>query len=220
MRILLIEDQAIFREILRNLCSRELGHEVVGEAPDGQTALELVRALSPELVLLDLQLPIADGFSVIANLRARGPHPKILVLSSHCDDFTVLRIEQFGIEGFVDKNTSTAAGLGAALAAVEAGGRYFSPTFQSVRAARRRDTESFDKLLSAREQGVLALIGELRSDAEIGRKLGIRERTVETHRFNIMRKLGIESRLALERYAREHGFTQSVVKPPPGSGLR
>lgn len=220
MRILIVEDQAIFREILRNLCARDLGQEVLGEASDGEKALELSRALAPDLVLLDLELPVRDGFSVIAALRTHKPSPRILVLSSHCDDFTVLRIEQYGVDGFVDKNTSTAAGLGEAFAAIERGGRYFSPTFQRVRAARRRDSGSFDKLLSEREQGVLALIGELRDDAEIGRILGIRERTVETHRFNIMRKLGLDSRLSLERFARDHGFTRSAVKGRPGSGLR
>ncbi|HEY3757230.1 MAG TPA: response regulator transcription factor [Opitutaceae bacterium] len=220
MRIVIVEDQAIFREMLRNMCVTKFGHEVLGEAPDGREAVRLADELSPELMLLDLELPVMDGFAVIVELKAKAGCPKLLVFSSYCDEFTVLRLEQLGVEGFVDKNTSTASALESAFAAIERGGRFFSATFQQVRTARRANSASFDKLLSEREQRVLALIGELLSDEKIGARLGISDRTAETHRFNIMRKLGINTRLDLERYARDHGFTQSVVKPPPGSGLR
>ena len=197
----------MFREVLRKVCVDELGHEVAGEAADGASAVDLVARAAPELVLLDLHLPMLDGFGVVEAVRLRSPHVKILVLSSHCDEYTVFRSERARVQGFVDKNTNSVAMLKEAIGAVASGKVWFSDAFQKAKANRHRDPNSFDKLLTGRERDVLALVGVPLSDTEIAARLGIAEETVEKHRFNILRKLGLTGTMELVRYARQHGFT-------------
>ena len=125
----------MFREVLRKVCVQELRHEVVGEAGDGRRAVALVLGTSPDLVLLDLHLPNLDGFGVVEALRQAAPHVRILVLSSHCDDYTVFRAEHAHIQGFVDKNTSAVATLKRAITEVCAGRVYFSEALKRIKAA-------------------------------------------------------------------------------------
>lgn len=207
MRIVIVEDHLMFREVLRKLCVEELKHEVVAEAEDGARAVALVTKTKPDLVLLDLHLPNLDGFGVVEAIRKVHKEVRVLVLSSHCDEYTVFQAERVRVQGFVDKNTNSVATLKTAIAEIANGRVWFSPAFQRVKAARHRDPQSFDKLLTHRERAVLALIGEPLSDPEIARRLEISVETVEKHRFNVLKKLGLESRAELTRYAREHGFT-------------
>lgn len=205
----------MFREVLRRVCARDLHHEVVGEAADGTSALELVARTSPDLLLLDLHLPDLDGFGVIESLRQAAPKVRILVLSSHCDEYTVFRVEKARVQGFVDKNTNTVAILKAAITAAGQGKTFFSESFLRIKTARHNNPHSFDKLLTARERAVLSLIGEPQSDREIAVHLGISAETVEKHRFNLLGKLALQTTTELARYAREHGFT--LVVPRAGT---
>lgn len=209
----------MFREVLRKVCTQELQHEVVGEAADGRSAVLLALETKPDLVLLDLHLPNLDGFAVVEALQLVMPKVRILVLSSHCDDYAVFRAEKARMHGFVDKNTNTVAILKQAIAAVGAGGRFFSEEFLRVKAARHRDSHSFDKLLTDRERTVLALIGEPLTDREIAARLGLSEETVEKHRFNIQHKLDLHGMPALVRYAQDHGFTLSGPRRGDGASL-
>ncbi len=202
----------MFREVLRKVCKHDLGHEIVGEAADGRRAVELVLATTPDLVLLDLHLPNLDGFGVVEAIRRVAPRIRILVLSSHCDNYTVFRAEKAHVQGFVDKNTNTVAILKNAITAVHEGRAYFSEAFQRVKATRHRDPHSFDKLLTEREQAVLALIGEPRTDREIAETLDISNETVAKHRFNILHKLGLQNTTELARYAQDHGFTLTASR--------
>ena len=127
VRIVIVEDHAMFREVLRKVCARDLRHEVVGEASDGQGAVQLVRDSAPDMVLLDLHLPKLDGFGVAEAIRQASPNIKILILSSHCDDYTVFRAEKTRVNGFVDKNTNTVAILKEAITAVGNGLHLFFP---------------------------------------------------------------------------------------------
>jgi DNA-binding NarL/FixJ family response regulator len=197
----------MFREVLRKLCVTELRHRVVGEADDGQAAVKIVRDTQPDLVLLDLHLPGLDGFGVIAAIHQDSPETKVLVLSSHCDEYTVYNSERARVEGFVDKNTNSLTALKVAIAAIAKGGVWFSEPFLRLKAARRHDPKSFDKLLTKREGAVIALVGQSLTDEEIGRRLGISWQTVEKHRFNLLKKLELKSTAELARYAQEHGFT-------------
>lgn len=210
VRIVIVEDHLMFREVLRKVCSEDLGHEVVGEADDGRRAVDLVAQAHPDLVLLDLHLPNLDGFGVVEAIRKVAPEIRILVLSSHCDEYTVFRAEKARVQGFVDKNTNSVAGLKDAITAVTEGRVSFSPAFQRVKAARLKDPQSFDKLLTDRERTVLSLVGEPLTDEEISARLAISQETVEKHRFNLLRKLSLKTTLELVRYAREHGFTLSA----------
>jgi DNA-binding NarL/FixJ family response regulator len=212
VRIVIVEDHVMFREVLRKVCVQELRHEVVGEAGDGRRAVALVLEQSPDLVLLDLHLPNLDGFGVVEALRQAAPQVRILVLSSHCDDYTVFRAEHARIQGFVDKNTSAVAALKSAITAVSEGRMYFSEAFNRIKAARHGDPFSFDKLLTDRERAVLALIGEPLTDREVARRLGIAMETAEKHRFNLLRKLGLQTTAELVRYAADHGFTLTAPR--------
>lgn len=200
----------MFREVLRKICETDLEHTVVGEAEDGRRAVEIVKQTKPDMVLLDLHLPNLDGFGVIEEIRKIFPDLIILVLSSHCDDYTVYRAERAGVQGFVDKNTNSVAALKQAVAQVTHGKTSFSDAFKRIRAKRHADPHSFDKVLGNREREVLSLVGQSLRDSEIAEKLGISEQTVSTHRLNIIRKLGLENTTELVRYAREHGFTLSA----------
>lgn len=197
----------MFREVLRKVCAQELGHVVAGEAADGRSAVEVVVQTKPDLVLLDLHLPNLDGFGVVEAIRRVAPRIRILVLSSHCDEYSVFRSEKARVQGFVDKNTSAVAALKSAIAAVSDGGVYFSETFKRLKTKRHENPKSFDKLLTDRERAVLALVGEPLTDSEIARVLKISEATVEKHRFNLRHKLGLPTTPELIRYARDHGFT-------------
>lgn len=202
----------MFREVLRKICEHDLRLPVVGEAPDGRKAVEVVAATKPDLVLLDLHLPHLDGFEVLAQIRKAVPEVAVLVLSSHCDDYTVFRAEQAGVQGFVDKNTNSIEGLKAAIASVSQGKPTFSEAFRRIRAERKADPNAFDKVLGNRERTVLALVGQSLKDSEIATRLGISEQTVSTHRLNIIHKLGLANTTELVRYAREHGFTLEAPK--------
>jgi two-component system, NarL family, response regulator NreC len=206
VRIAIAEDYRMMRDLLRTVCTGEFGYEVVAEADTGPRAVEEVRRTKPDLLLLDLHLPGFDGFTVIERVRAEANAPRILVISSYCDDYTVSRIDAAAITGFIDKNGSTVAVLREALAAVAGNGTYFSATVRNLVERHRTNADAFDARLSARERTVLLMIGRLLTDQEIAVHLNISGATVEKHRFNIYRKLGLKSRAELMRYARDHGF--------------
>ena len=205
----------MFREVLRKVCSVDLKLQVAAEVGDGLEAVAAVERVQPDLVLLDLHLPNLDGFGVIDEIRKSSPGIKVLVLSSHCDEYTVFCSERARVQGFVDKNTNSVESLKAAITAVADGKVWFSPAFQQIKAARRRDPKSFDKLLTDRERDVLALIGTPLTDEEISQRLVISNETVEKHRFNILKKLELKTTTELARYARDHGFT---LRSAPGAG--
>lgn len=216
VRIVIVEDHAMFREVLRKVCVRDLRHEVVGEAADGQGAVQLVLETKPDMVLLDLHLPKLDGFGVVDAIRQAAPTMRILVLSSHCDDYTVFRAEKGRVNGFVDKNTNTVAILKKAITQVGNGVVFFSPEFLRIKAERHVNPLAFDKLLTDRERTILTLIGEPYQDWEIAMQLQLTEGTVEKHRFNILKKLDLKTTVELVRYARDHGFT--LAAPRRGDG--
>ena len=219
VRIVIVEDHQMFREVLRKVCTQELRHKVVGEAADGRSAVQLVLQTTPDLVLLDLHLPNLDGFGVVEALQQAAPGIRILVLSSHCDDYTVYRAERAHLQGFVDKNTNTVAILKKAITAVSQGRTYFSTEFLRLKETRHGNPHSFDKLLTDRERGVLALIGEPFDNREIATRLGLSVETVEKHRFNIIHKLGLKNAAGLVRYAQDQGFTLAALRRDDGAPL-
>ena len=218
MRTVIVEDHHFTRDLMEKVCSQEFGCALVGEAADGAQAIEVILHLNPDLVLLDMHLPLISGFSVIETVRRAGLNPRILLLSAYCDDYAVYRVERIRVDGFVDKRTGTLGELTLAMAAVMAGRTYFSPGFLEMKARRRRDPHGFEILLTDREQTVLAMIGDLHPDLEIARRLRVSTETLEKHRCNLRRKLGLGGGSDLARYAREHGFTEGVVLPSAWAG--
>ena len=209
MKLVIVEDQTIVREAIRVECVQNFGHEVVGEAESGTVAVDLIVRLRPDAVILDLGLPGMDGFAVATLVRHALPDVRILVLSGLIDDYTVYRIEKVGIHGFVDKNAGTLASLHEALTAIAEGKTWFSPSFQAARIARQKNPRSFEKLLSETECHILCLIGQGLADDEIGQRLGISPTTAQTHRSNILQKLGINGTPKLVAFAIKHGFTRT-----------
>jgi two-component system response regulator NreC len=211
MRVLIVEDHTLVSDALKEVCTSTLGHEVVGATFDARTAIQMALDFRPDLVLLDVELPQLDGFAIAKAMRLVDPTTRILVISSHCDSFTVFRAERTHVNGFVDKNTNTIETLAVAIDNIVRGRVYFSEKFLEVKAARHDDANSFDKVLSDRELEVLCLVGRPMSDPEIAELLGITPATVEKHRNNICAKLGLNSRIETVRYAHAHGF--NLVRP-------
>jgi DNA-binding NarL/FixJ family response regulator len=207
MKIAIVEDERLFRNILRKACASDLGCEVVGEAGTGREALEVVRECVPDLLIIDLHLPDMDGIEVLKTLRRTRALLKALVITSHFNAFTLSRVERAGVQGFIDKSTNTVSELGAAIAAIASGSTFFSQAFMEARRALKGDPVAFDKVLTDREQMILGLVGVPLSDAEIAGQLTLSPETVEKHRFNIMRKLGLHTRAETARFARRCGLT-------------
>ncbi len=217
MKIAIVEDERLFREVLRSVCISELGHQVVGEAGTGRDALSVIASTLPDLVILDIHLPDMDGFEVLRIVRRRRALIKALVISSYFNEYTLCRTERAGVQGFIDKSTNTVDELGRAIRAIDAGKTFFPRQFTEARREHGRNPVAFDKVLTDREQTVLSLVGEPLSDAEIAIDLGLSPETVEKHRFNIMRKLGLRSRAESARFARRCGLTKPPlsVRPSP-----
>jgi len=214
VKIAIIEDERLLRDVLRRTCARDLGHEVVCEAGTGSEALAAVPEAIPDLLVLDIHLPDMDGLEVLRQLRRTRALLKALLISSYFDEFLLLRIDQAAVQGFIDKSTNTAAELGLAIRAIERGSTYFPGAFREAKRAHNRNPFAFDKILTDREQTVLSLVGEPLSDAEIAAQLELSPETIEKHRFNIMRKLGLRSRAESARFARRCGLTRPAGRRP------
>jgi DNA-binding NarL/FixJ family response regulator len=220
MKIAIVEDERLFRDVLRKACTAVLGHEVVGEAGTGREALVVVPAALPDLLILDIHLPDMDGLDVLRSLRRKRALIRTLVISSYFDEYTLCRVERAAVQGFIDKSTNTVAELSNAITAIADGSTYFPVPFTEARRAHSRNPFAFDKVLTDREQTILSLVGEPLSDAEIAAQLSLSPETVEKHRFNIMRKLGLHTRAESARFARRCGLTRSPAarRPLPATG--
>lgn len=208
MRIVIAEDEQMFREVLHKVCAEQFGHEIVGEAGSGDEAIRIVAATRPDLLLLDLDLPEVDGFAVVEAVKRLSRSTRVVAVTSSRATYTLFRIERSGFDGYIDKGANSLVELRQAVAAAAEGRCYHSPTFVTVKQARLRDPKAFDKVLSNREQEVLSLIGWSMNDREIGERLGICAKTVETFRHRILQKLDVRGTPKLIRFAIETGFTQ------------
>jgi DNA-binding NarL/FixJ family response regulator len=208
MKILVIEDQAMIRDVMVRLCREHFRCEKIAEAADGRSGLTLCRQLQPDIVLLDLDLPDGDGLDLIGDLQRAAATTKIVVITSHGDEFAIHRSLEANVAGFVDKCSQPIDAVCDAIAEVAAGRTFFSPVVGRAKARLRTDPEAFTKLLSAREQEVLRLLGEgLRND-KVAERLKLSPKTILSYRRNIMAKLGLHSTPELIRYAFKKGFTR------------
>jgi two-component system response regulator NreC len=208
MKIVLVEDQAMFRGLLEKICRQHFHLSVVGEAEDAATGLELCRRYQPDLVLLDLNLPDRDGVSLVEDLLAVAPGLRILALSSECDDYTLYRLLNSGIHGYVDKNRQSVEVLKVAINEVMNGRVFFAAVVQQVRLRLRMEPGAFPKLLSPREQEILSVLGGGLNDEDAAEELRLSRHTVGCHRRNIMSKLGLHRTPDLIRYAVDKGFSK------------
>jgi DNA-binding NarL/FixJ family response regulator len=208
MKIAIIEDQTMFRGLLLDAFEAAFKPTMLLQASDGATALKIIDEHRPELILLDLELPDTDGLDLLPKLRELVPSSKIIALSCHTDEVTVHRVIRSQIDGFVDKNGQPMGILKEAVATVLDGRRYYSPVIKEVWHRLRDEPAAFNKLLSPREQEILALIGHGYTNTEIAEQVGLKAITVQTHRCNIMARLGLHTTSHLMRYANEKGFTR------------
>lgn len=209
-RIVLAYRHTLLRQALRSLLLSQEGVDVVAEVGDGKQALEIAEKLSPDIVLMDLALPILDGIEATRLIRRRCPNVKVILLTIGASDEDVVRALQAGVSGCLIKDAD-AAELQLAVAAVKHGASYLSPAISErvvQNFIRRGDGESrFESNpLSVREREVLQHIADGLSNQEIAQKLFLSVKTVEAHKAHIMRKLNIRGRTELIKYAIRKGL--------------
>jgi len=209
IRVLQVDDHAVVREGLRNFLALQDGLEIVGEASDGNEAIEQAQRLEPDVILMDLVMPGLDGIGAMRQLRVRSPTSRVIVLTSFLEDERVLPAIQAGAAGYLLKNVEPAE-LARAIRAAHAGEAIIDPTAAArlVHAiaddARPRVQEP--ERLTRRERDVLELIARGRSNKRIALELGISEKTVKTHVGHLLAKLGVSDRTQAAVMAVEEGL--------------
>jgi len=224
IRILVVDDHAVVREGLRAFLALQQGFEIVGEAADGDEALERAAELDPDVILMDLVMPGRDGVSAMRELHARrrdaggrgsqGGRARVIVLTSFLDDDRLLPALEAGAAGYLLKNSQPAE-LARAIRAAHAGEAIIDPTAAArlVRALsdqddRRRAGAGVLEELTGREREVLALIAGGRSNKRIALELGISEKTVKAHVGHVLAKLGVTDRTQAAVLAVQEGLVQ------------
>lgn len=211
IRVLLVDDHTLMRDGLRRLLSESPDVEVVGECADGSAAVELARKLQPTLVVMDVGMPELNGVEATRRIRGACADVKVLGLSTHADKRYVQHMLEAGANGYVLK-ISAYEELLRAVRAVSAGRVYISPEIaagvvdRSVHGATSTDASAFSEL-GSREREVLQLVAEGKTSAETARQMNISVKTVETHRRNIVQKLGLHGTAELTKYAIREGLT-------------
>ena len=210
-RILLVDDHVVVRQGIKALFSDEPDLEIVGEADDGRAALQSVSELEPDVVLMDISMPGLNGIEATRQIRQNNPEVKVVVLSMHSNEEYVFQVLRAGASGYVLKQSDSSEVLTAIRAAL-AGGSFLSPPISRtviddyVRRAEARGGDDDLELLTSREREVLQLLAEGLSNREIAEQLSISIKTVETHRSNMMNKLGVGSKTELVKYALRKGW--------------
>jgi DNA-binding NarL/FixJ family response regulator len=203
IRVLLVDDHELFRSSLRARLEREDGIATVGEAGTAEQAALLTRALRPDVVLLDLLLPLTGGHDAIPDLLKAYPSTSVLVVSSQTQPSSVRRAIAAGARGYVPKRASDTE-LVEAIRRVAAGERYVDPDLGAQLVV--ADGVPALEPISDRERDVLQLLALGYTNQDIGKKLHISVRTVDTHRAHIMRKLRLVTRAELVNFALAHGL--------------
>ncbi|MGI5165983.1 response regulator [Spirillospora sp. CA-253888] len=207
IRVLIADDHPIVRQGLRTFLGVQEDIEVVGEAEDGVSAVSLAESLEPDIVLMDLKMPGADGLAALTELRARGVRARVLVLTSVTERGHVLPAVQAGAAGYLYKDVEPRA-LVQAIKAVHDGHVLLAPDAAEamVRAEQAGADERGPATLTEREREVLVQIARGRSNREIARALVVSEKTVKTHVSNLLMKLGVQDRTQAALYAVRHGL--------------
>jgi DNA-binding NarL/FixJ family response regulator len=193
MRVLIADDHGIVRSGLRLLLERQPDIEVVAEAADGAEARELAIGERPDLAILDVKMPKLTGLQATREIKAQAPEVAVLILSMHDEERYVAEALKAGASGYVVK-TQADTDLVAAIRAIERGEPFPAPEAQGT--------------LTPREEEIVKLVAEAHTSKEIAAILHLSEKTVENHRANAMRKLGMRDRVELVRYAIRRGLIE------------
>jgi NarL family two-component system response regulator LiaR len=213
-RIVLADDHAILREGIRALLEDQPDMIVVGEAADGRRAVELARELSPDIIVMDIGMPLLNGLEATRQIKRDYPQVAVLVLTMHDNEEYVSQILAAGAAGYVLKRAASSE-LVTAIRAVAAGQSYLSPAVTRLliegyigrQLAAPGVVDPFDTL-TAREREVLQLVAEGHTNSQIAKLLSISLKTVKAHRSNLMQKLGLHDRGELIKMAIQRGIIE------------
>jgi DNA-binding NarL/FixJ family response regulator len=207
--VLIVDDHPIFRRGLKEIIEADSQFAVVAEFGDGETALREIKALKPEVVVLDLHLPVIGGLELVRALRSLSHPPAVIVLTMHSEEAMFNAAMDGGAQGYVLKDNAADDAL-AGLKAVAAGGVFISPSVARylMRRHQRATALKLEKkglgALTPTERRILRLVAENKTNKEIGSELFISHRTVETHRSHICEKLELSGNRALLKFAFDH----------------
>ncbi len=215
IRILIADDHAILRDGLASLLSKEADFEVVGQAHDGPSALELLRKLKPDVAVLDISMPPPNGIEVCRTIKSELPSIKIIALSLHNERQILFGILKAGALGYVLKNCAYQE-LANAIRLVAAGQSYVSPVLSSllIDEALNPQPGGSASVLTEREQKIVKLLSEGSTSKQIASDLGVSIKTVDTQRRQIMDKLKVNSVAELTKFALRAGLTSLDELPP------
>jgi len=213
IRVIVAEDHATVREGLKLIINAQPDMEVVADAEDGRTAIELAQKLQPDVALMDISMPGLNGLKATAKLKDCCPEVHVLAVTRHKDDGYLQQVLKAGASGYVLKQ-STPAELLHAIRAVANGGKYLDPTLAGKvmgrYSGRRSVINEGGTDVSDREVEVLRLVAWGHSNKEIASRLDLSVKTIEVHKANAMKKLGMASRSDIVRYAVLQGWLQDT----------
>ena len=216
--VLLAEDHAIVRQGLCALLNADGRFKMAGEARNGREAVDMAAALRPDVILMDIAMPVLNGLEATRQILAANPAAKVIVLSAHSDDVYVERMNEAGVAGFLEKQTSADV-LTKAIFEVAKGNTFFSPSIAKRMPGAENKPRDRDGLLSpngsrltSRESEVLQLVAEGMANKQVASELRISIKTVEKHRQHVMDKLNIHETAGLTRYAIAQGIIESSVQ--------
>jgi DNA-binding NarL/FixJ family response regulator len=209
MRVLIADDHGIVRSGLRLLLERQPDIEVIAEAADGAEAREAAIRERPDLAILDVRMPKLTGLQVTREIKSQAPEVAVLILSMHDDERYLFEALKAGASGYVLK-TQADTDLLDAIRAVQRGEPFLTPTAQQalIKDVLERGRDDSDEDLTPREEEIVKLVAEAHTTRQIAEILHLSEKTVENHRGNAMRKLGMRDRVELVRYAIRRGLIE------------
>lgn len=213
LRILLADDHEAVREGLKAILNAQVDMEIVGEVADGRAAVDEAIRLSPDLVVMDVSMPVLNGLKATEHIGQCCPRVRVLALTRHADGGFVQQLLRAGVSGYVLKQSRTAELLHA-IRAVAGGGTYLDPSVAGSAVGRMRPQQTRHGIgardISAREEEVLKLVAWGYSNKEIATRLELSVKTVETHKANVSHKLMLNSRIDIVRYALLQGWLRDL----------
>jgi two-component system response regulator NreC len=211
IKVMLVDDHAIVRQGVRAVLTATGGFDVVGEAEDGREALGMARELAPDVVVMDLVMPVLNGIEATRQIKKAIPGTSVVVLTMHADEKYVFQALKAGASGYVLKSGPPSE-IARAIESVQGGNPYFSPSISRKIMESYLSEEEPEKALpkgerlTAREREVLQLIAEGYTNSKIAHLMGISVKTVETHRTHIMNKLDVHDVAGLVKYSIKKGL--------------
>jgi DNA-binding NarL/FixJ family response regulator len=219
IKVLLAEDHCIMREGICALLQADGGFQLVGEARTGREAVELAQTHAPDVIVMDIAMPLLNGLEATRRILEANPAAKVLILSAHSDHEYIERVNAVGAAGFMEKQMS-ADMLAKAIREVANGNKFVSPSIATrMRGSRKNARESNrvagpnTKRLTTREAEVLQLVAEGSANKQVAADLSISIKTVEKHRQHIMDKLDLHDTASLTRYAIAAGVIENSIQP-------